>query len=166
MLVGFFDGACEPTNPNGSMGLGAILYDAPKCKISTAKVELGEEHSILFRYGKCIHLKEYGFNQTSNNVAEYLSALRLVKFLAEEGMQKENILLCGDSQLVIKQMNGEWGMNSGIYIKYAMMLKENIQPFTNLDFMWIPRELNQVADDLSKYQMKERGVKFKIQPLK
>ena len=49
MLVGFFDGACEPTNPNGSMGLGAILYDAPKCKISTAKVELGEEHSILFR---------------------------------------------------------------------------------------------------------------------
>lgn len=165
-FVGFFDGACEPTNPNGSMGLGAILYDAPNCKISTAKVDLGEGSSVLFRYGKCIHRGEHGFDSTSNNVAEYCSALRLIKFLAEEGMQRENILLCGDSQLVIKQMNDEWGMNGGIYIKYALMLKENIKPFTNLDFMWIPRELNSIADDLSKSQMITRNVKFKIQPIR
>lgn len=164
-FIGFFDGACEPTNPNGSMGLGAILYEAPYCKISTANVELGQDHSVLFRYGKCIHRGEHGFDSTSNNVAEYLSALRLIKFLAEEGMQNENVLLCGDSQLVIKQMNGEWGMNGGIYIKYALMLKENIKSFTNLDFMWIPRELNSIADVLSKSQMIERGVKFKIQPI-
>ncbi len=164
MIIGHFDGACEPTNPNGSMGLGAILYDCPNYKLFTAKVELGEGYSVLFRYGKCIHRGEHGFDKTSNNVAEYLSALRLVKFLAEEGMQKENILLCGDSQLVIKQMNGEYRMNEGIYIPYAKMLQENIKPFSNLDFMWIPRELNTVADELSKYQMKARGVKFKIQP--
>lgn len=156
----------EPTNPNGSMGLGAILYDAPNCKISTSKVDLGEGSSVLFRYGKCIHRGEHGFDSTSNNVAEYCSALRLVKFLAEEGMQQENILLCGDSQLVIKQMNGEWGFNGGIYIQYAQLLQENIKPFTNLDFMWIPRELNSIADDLSKSQMITRNVKFKIQPIR
>ncbi len=165
-FIGFFDGACEPTNPNGSMGLGAILYSAPNCKIKTAHVELGDNHEVLFRYGKCIHRGEHGFDSTSNNVAEYLSALRLIKFLAEEGLQNEIILLCGDSQLVIKQMKGEWGMNGGIYIKYAKMLKENIKPFNYLDFMWIPREENSIADDLSKSQMVSRGVKFKIQPQK
>lgn len=155
----------EPTNPNGSIGLGAILYDAPNCILSKSNIALGDGSSVIFRYGKCIHRGEHGFEQTSNNVAEYLSALRLIKFLAGEGMQNENILLCGDSQLVIKQMNGEWGMNGGIYIRYAQMLQENIKPFTNLDFMWIPRELNSIADALSKSQMIERGVKFKIQPI-
>lgn len=149
LITCYFDGCCEPTNPGGSMGLGAIIY---------------EDEKILFQYAICIHKGEHGITETSNNVAEYLACMRIVKYLIENKMQTRNILMRGDSKLVVEQMNGNWNMNKGAYIQWAKKVQEQLNQFPKINFQWIPREENEKADFLSKQKMKERGVKFKIQP--
>lgn len=162
MIIGFFDGCTEPVNPNGSMGIGAILYDAPNAEPHTLK---SGEASIIFQYAKCIHRYEDGFQNTSNNVAEYLACMALLNFIIENNLSNRNVVLYGDSKLVVNQMNGEWNMNAGIYIPYARDCQELIRQIKSVRFIWIPRERNGEADTLSKSKMIERGVEFRIQPL-
>jgi hypothetical protein len=61
-------------------------------------------------------------------------------------------------------MNGEWSINKGVYLPYARKLMDNLIGYSNIIFRWISRDYNEVADNLSKFKMKARGVKFKIQP--
>lgn len=166
MIIGFCDGSCEPVNPNGSIGIGAIIFDAPNVTISNEnKIILGADHKELFRYSECFHRGERNFKETSNNVAEYCAYLMAVDFIKKNHLQDKEVVLCGDSKLVINQMNGEWNMNGGIYLEYAEKLMTLLTGLPKIRFMWIPREQNEVADNLSKFAMIKRGVKFKIQPL-
>ncbi len=165
MIVGYFDGACEPKNPGGSIGIGAILFDAPNAFIKNNLIYLGDGFTELFSYAGCFHKGERSFIQTSNNVAEYCACLMLTTYLNKNKLYDEHIILCGDSKLVVNQMNKEWGMNKGIYIPYVLDVLKSIELFVNLKFVWIPREYNDIADELSKSKMIERGVKFKIQPI-
>lgn len=165
MIIGFFDGACEPTNPNGSMGIGALLYDAPNAEPHNGTLKLGAT-TLLFQYSKCIHRGEDGFINTSNNVAEYVACRELLNFIIQNNLSNRNVVLYGDSKLVVNQMNGEWNMNGGIYIPYAKECQDLIRNIKSVRFLWLPREKNEEADRLSKIKMIERNVKFKIQPNK
>jgi ribonuclease HI len=88
----------------------------------------------------------------------------LLDYIRKNDIKKQPIILCGDSKLVVEQMNGNWSMNKGIYIPYAKKLMEALIGYPNILFRWISRDYNNIADELSKSQMKARGVKFKIQP--
>lgn len=148
MITGYFDGACEPKNPNGHMGIGAILFD---------------NDEIIHKHSKCIKFGEDGFTSTSNNVAEYLAFINLIEKLIELNYHERNIILYGDSKLVVEQMLGNWRIKKGIYVEHAWKAKKLIASFKKINIQWIPREKNQLADDLSKLKMVERGVEFKIQ---
>lgn len=147
----YFDGACEPTNPKGNLGIGAFI--------------LSPERKRIFELSKYIPAKELNF-ATSNNVAEYIGVISILSFFIEKGLQNENIICCGDSKLVICQMLGEWGCNGGIYAKYYYDAKELRKKFTNINFIWIPRDKNTVCDELSKRAMIANKCEFRIQPLK
>lgn len=139
----FFDGACEPVNPNGIMGMGFIVYD------SYGKVV--NEHSS----------KEYlgdNFDKTSNNLAEYLSLKKGLDYCLKKGISVLQVF--GDSSLVVKQMRpyatskmkgGEmWAINGGIYKPIALECTKLMTEFRIITIDWIPREINTVADELSK----------------
>lgn len=158
-LILFFDGSCEPVNPNGNIGAGVIGYEAenftymvfkkPERKFKTEHDSIKTIHkdSRFFEFGS------NGFEKTSNNQAEHLALNVAMEY--SKTKDYKTIFFFGDSQLIIRQMCGDFSINEGkTYYHYA---KKNIdlkneleQAGKKLHFFWIPRELNYVADRLSK----------------
>jgi ribonuclease HI len=147
---GWFDGCCEPRNPGGHAAWGAILF--------RGRDKLWESG------GYC------GVGpKMSNNVAEYSGVLALLKEVIKHNSLHEPVILRGDSKLVVYQLIGEWRVRGGLYIPYyreAAALAKQLRKITKnrLDFRWVPRDENAICDVLSKAQLKDRGVVFRIQP--
>jgi len=126
-----FDGSCSPVNPGGEMGFGTLIKFDGK---------------ILFQNSESAPASP----RNSNNVAEYMSLVRGLEWLIANKYQNEQIIVRGDSQLVIMQMSGEWRAKGGMYYhayKLAAMLAEE---FTDITYEWIPRVENDEADQLSR----------------
>ena len=143
MIEGWFDGVCEPRNPGGHAAWGALV------KI--------DDKEVMAKGGYC------GVGpKMSSNVAEYSAFIAV----AEEIMKHPGVaIIRGDSKLVICQLNGAWGVNGGLYVPFyekAMVLWSKLRKRARLE--WIPREENDVCDYLSKKELHDRGVKFRIQP--
>lgn len=146
----WFDGACWP-NPNGHAASGAVI------KLDGA---------IVFEHSEYI-----GSEKTSNNVAEYCGLIAVLKFALEHGQCE--MVIHGDSDLVIKQITGEWQAGklslkekSGrvpvkprYYLPYYQEARKllDLQPNNRITFKWIPRELNTEADALSTKPLRDRG---------
>jgi len=136
----FFDGCCEPVNPGGAMGIGAL-------------VKLDDVATFQFSYFVP------AASGNTNNIAEYMALEKVIDWILEEKIDTETIVIKGDSQLAIKQMTGEYGMNSGAYIPYAKRCLTKIASFRKPpQFLWIPRDQNNEADDLSKGKLAENKI--------
>jgi ribonuclease HI len=146
----YFDGCCEPVNPGGTASFGAVVFDPEGVRVW--------ECSRLFIP---IRGRE---RETSNNVAEYGGFISILEWFLENGLQKEKIVVYGDSNLVIQQQFGDWRIKKGHYVPHALRAKEMVKQFKKLDGQWIPREENDIADELSKAELLKAGVVFRIQP--
>jgi len=94
-------------------------------------------------------------DDVTNNVAEYTAVIKGLRWLYENGMEKEKVLVFGDSMLVIKQMNGEYSVNSGrIWPLYSEAM-ELAGKFFDVRFQWVPRSRNSEADGLSRRAYEE-----------
>lgn len=145
----WFDGACEPKNPGGNMGIGALI-------------KIGNE--TVFEYADFIEAAP----ENTNNVAEYNGLLAILNYLNSKNYlcASHDIKIFGDSKLVIEQMNGRWKMKGGSYMSTAIICKEILLKYGNrsVRIEWRPREWNKEADELSKRIMKQNKVQFKLQP--
>lgn len=156
----FFDGCCEPVNPGGTAGYGAVIFHVSK---SGTRTRLKEFSGIV-----------PASPTTSNNVAEYLAVNALLDYFAASGECRTSaIYFYGDSKLVIEQLWGDWkihgvdvkhGKPPGRYAQYAVAAREKLRAFSNCRGFWIPRAENDIADDLSKSHLRTAGVVFRIQP--
>lgn len=153
-FVAYFDGCCEPTNPGGTAGYGAVILQ-------------GEER--IWETSGMIPASP----TTSNNVAEYLAFIAILERFIEIGMTRANIIVYGDSKLVIEQGFGTWKIRGidhklfdtpGFYAQYAVKARELLRGFTNIRGFWIPRDQNSICDELSKKQLRDAGIEFRIQP--
>ena len=148
MITLNFDGACEPKNPGGFASYGVVVIrDGERIFEDTALFDPFKLHG-----------------KTSNNLAEYSGFLAGLKFLISKGLQHEEILVCGDSKLVIEQMFGYWRIKKGIYVDLALEARHLLKQFPRIRGRWIPREENFIADELSKRELIKAKVKFSIQP--
>ncbi len=94
----------------------------------------------------------------TNNYAEYdavLTALETVKKMLGEKKAKETLVeLRSDSELVIKQLNGEYQIKEEtlfpFFIKIWIL---RVSVFKKISFIHIPREKNKEADRLSNDAM-------------
>ena len=84
----------------------------------------------------------------TNNVAEYEALMAAARWLVDEGIE-EKIIIKGDSELVIKQMKGEYRVTSATSKKYVPEIKRLLQG-RDVSFSWVPREENEEADQLSR----------------
>ncbi len=146
-FICYADGCCEPTNPYGNMGIGAVIY---------------EGDDIVFEYSKYVPASK----QNSNNVAEYMAMHAILDWFIEQKLIDQEILVRGDSKLSVMQLAGMWNINQGIYVPLAHDARKKASVFSNIRFEWIPRDLNEYADGLSKKPMLAAGVVFRIQPIK
>ncbi len=130
----FFDGACEPTNPGGIASFGFLL------------VTNGNDIAS----GKGVVGRGPGF---TNNVAEYEGLIRGLQVVEEQCKRNDQVQVNGDSQLVIRQMTGEYQVRSPRIIPLhdrARKVRNRIRnQGVRVSMMWIPREQNWKADALS-----------------
>lgn len=152
MITLYFDGACEPVNPGGTASYGVVIMQGKK---------------ILYQSSKLFKPKKGKEKETSNNVAEYSGFTDALHWLRENNLNKKEIQVFGDSMLVINQMFGDWKIRKGFYKPIAILAKEMIsQSFPKITGSWIPREKNDIADELSKAELIKQGIEFRIQPKK
>ena len=90
-----------------------------------------------------------GAGHATNNVAEYSGAICALERLLGEGFRGQ-VVLRGDSQLVIRQMTGEYRVEAKHLRAYHERLHQLVREFTLVRFEWVPREENTRADALSK----------------
>jgi ribonuclease HI len=148
----FFDGACEPINPGGTASYGAIVYRRKR---------------VIWECSAVYDPPEGRRRETTNNVAEYLGLHAVLDFFISKDLTSEDILVQGDSKLVIEQCFGNWKIHikGRLYESLALQARKKRRLFTNLQANWIPREENTEADKLSKAELLKRNIQFRIQPL-
>ena len=144
----YFDGACEPRNPGGAMGMGAVIFD---------------DYFELYTFSGFAPMHR----NNSNNLAEYKALEWLLDIINTEELNEKPIRIYGDSMLVIRQMCGWWKIKQGRYVKTALRCKKKLAELTKakIDFFWIPREQNEIADEYSKAQLIKNNIPFRIQPI-
>lgn len=132
-----FDGACEPRNPGGAMGMGWVLGDRSGHRFAPAA------------------------NSNTNNVAEYLALIEGLK-AALASNETGALLIRGDSRLVIEQMSRRWRIKSQHLVPLAEQAHQLIQQLRERGWQtaleWVPRDQNQAADDASKAALLEHGI--------
>jgi len=122
---GFFDGA-SAGNP-GKMGTGWVIFD--------------EFDQILIE----------GFDYIgvgTNNEAEYQALISLLEFAVKNKIQ--NLDIFGDSKLVIQQVLKEWKVKAENLKPFSKIAQNLYSQIPNRTISWIRRDLNTVADALSK----------------
>jgi len=123
MLIVYTDGACLG-NP-GPMGIGVVVYR-------------NEE--------RVDEIDEY-IGPGTNNIAEYTAVIRALE--AAESMGEKEILVRSDSQLLVKQLKGEYKVRDAKLMKLKRRVDELCVEM-KVRFEHIPREKNKEADKLSK----------------
>ncbi len=114
-VITFTDGASRG-NP-GPAGIGALLFDQDDEKI----------------------LQDYQFiGECTNNEAEY-RALLLALDRAYEITQK-NISCFMDSELLVRQLNGQYEIRSEKLMKFYNEVKSRVSKFDQVTFTHVPRE--------------------------
>ncbi|MGH7174875.1 MAG: reverse transcriptase-like protein [Minisyncoccia bacterium] len=121
-------------NP-GPAGSGAVVYDA--------------KHKTV------LEVSEY-LGIATNNVAEYTAIVRALEQLAEllgARAKGAEILVEMDSQLVVKQMRGEYKIKHPNMRPLAARVQALAPQFKSVAFKHIPREENGDADALANAAM-------------
>ena len=104
---------------------------------------------------------KYEIEEGTNNVAEYLSLIDGLR-LAQTNNVK-NILVEGDSLLIINQINGTYKVNSPKLLIYHNVVKSLIETFDKIEFQHIRREFNKEADQLANKALDEPEVESKLE---
>jgi ribonuclease HI len=123
IMNGFFDGASRG-NP-GNAGAGALMIN---------------------NEGKVVWEKAVFLGKKTNNEAEYLALITLLKAAKEQGIKTLKVF--GDSKLVISQVSRQWKIN----LPHLRLLAQRVWDLSegmDISYHWIPREENKRADILS-----------------
>lgn len=95
-----------------------------------------------------------GSERATNNVAEYVGAIRALEYLIGRGYHGA-VVVVGDSQLVVRQMTGEYEVKAEHLRPYHDHLASLSGRLGEVRFVWVPREENTRADALSQRAIEE-----------
>ena len=109
----------------------------------SAGVVLCLESTDLASVQRSVYLGPAG----TNNQAEYLAVLVGLQVAFEHGVSE--VIVHSDSQLIVRQLNHEYRVND----ETLEVLKNTVlwfcRMFTKVEFRWIPRGSNAMADALA-----------------
>lgn len=137
----FFDGACHnKVDKNCPMGLGiAVFIDDMYCENLSRAI--------------CVIDNQ---DDGTSNIAEWLalcSAMEVAKALRKH--YQGRIKIFGDSKIIVNQFNMIWRMNNDKFRKYFNIARNHNHIAKVGDIIWIPRERNTKADELSKLGLQQ-----------
>ena len=117
-----FDGGTRPTNP-GPSAIGYIVS-------TDDSTERGSHH----------------IGEATNNQAEYHALIQALQTARQMGCT--HVVVRGDSQLVVKQVQGEWSVNDSELHTLWKRVIELVEEFESFDIQHIPREANEEVNRL------------------
>ncbi|XP_050222757.1 uncharacterized protein LOC126672848 [Mercurialis annua] len=86
--------------------------------------------------------------ECTNNQAEYEALVIGLEIL--QTLRAKNVIIMGDSQLVLKQLSGEYNCNSLSLAPYYTASIQLLNCFDEVSFVHVPRESNWEADELAQ----------------
>src|SRR6056297_1596343 len=119
----YFDGACRG-NP-GPASVGYVLVD---------------DGGIVTEGGETI-------GRATNNQAEYAALVKALEVATDYGFDEAHIR--GDSELIVKQVRGEWNTNDPELREQRVRVRELLMRFDDWQLEHVPREINDRADQLA-----------------
>lgn len=100
--------------------------------------------------------EHYGFIGTAtNNVAEYRGLLHALRLAARLGA--DEVSICSDSELVVKQMNGAYRVKHADMIPLHREASQLLRGLKRATIRHVRREQNAEADALANRAMDERA---------
>jgi len=100
-----------------------------------------EGGEIINRIGKKIGI-------ATNNEAEYTALIAALSFVQTEYGESLNLTCIADSELMIKQINGQYKVRQESLYKLYEQVKNNAKTFSSISFKHVKREENKDADKL------------------
>jgi len=90
----------------------------------------------------------------TNNQSEYHALMNLITGLLDRVHSEDCVEICGDSDLVVNQINGEYAVRSAnlfpLWRQAGDKLTKLREKCSNVSLCWHPREKNELADAASK----------------
>ena len=123
-LVLYTDGCCKG-NP-GPAGIGVVIKDSRKKILKELSEYIGE---------------------ATNNIAEYSALIRGLEVAGDLGA--EDITVFMDSELIVKQLSGEYRVKDDGMKKLFLQTLEVLKDFKSFDIKHIDRSKNKEADKLA-----------------
>jgi ribonuclease HI len=109
---------------------------------------------LITRDGMTIEKIARYLGRTTNNVAEYTAAIIGLEHAVK--LRASNVKLFADSELLVKQLNGQYKVkNEGLKPLYKKA-KELIAKISSVEVQYIPREQNREADALANQAIDEK----------
>lgn len=133
------DGASRG-NP-GLAGAGIIIKDAHGHQLET--------------FGKFLGV-------TTNNQAEYQALIEGLEAVARH--QPDSVIVRMDSELLVRQMNGEYKVRNPGLIPLYLKALELVEGLPSVTFQHVPRERNPGADSLANLAIDSRMIKGRGAP--
>ena len=118
--------------------------------------------------GDDIGRKEYSeyLGETTNNVAEYTAVVfalkKLKQLVGSEAVRESTVTVHADSELLVKQLNGEYKVKEGGIQKLFLEVWNLRLDFGRVTFTHIPREKNQRADRMVNQELDKQAHKLKL----
>ena len=96
--------------------------------------------------GKLVDFGAKFLGTATNNYAEYTALIQGLTLARKNSIKNLSCFL--DSELVVKQLKGEYKISSSEIKSLSSKVIELKKDFTNIDFTHVPREENKFADKL------------------
>ncbi|MFH1562150.1 MAG: ribonuclease HI family protein [Nitrospirota bacterium] len=128
-VICYVDGASSG-NP-GPAGIGVAIYN--------------EKEDLIAQISEFI-------GKTTNNVAEYSAVIKALEYALSQNTK--NLTIFSDSELIVKQLNGEYLIKNTTLKTLAFKASELMDKFTKVKIIYIPREKNKLADKLASQSVK------------
>ncbi|MFO7833115.1 MAG: ribonuclease HI family protein, partial [Halohasta sp.] len=85
--------------------------------------------------------------------AEYQALIRALEAARDYGLDEVDVR--GDSELIVKQVRGEWNTNEPTLRERRVRVRELLTEFDRWSLEHVPREINSRADDLANEALDE-----------
>lgn len=110
---------------------------------------------IEAEYGYVIDMWGDYIGIATNNVAEYMALIRGMEKLLE--LKIREVKIFSDSELLVKQLNGEYRVKDKKLRKLFVRVKELEKEFNTILYQHIPRDRNTRADSLANMALNIEG---------
>lgn len=136
----YIDGSVSIDNDDISSGASYVIY-------------LDEDIFYKYKYKIPTEYSANGFKQrTSSHIAEYQALIMLLRTLVGKIIhpEKARVKVNTDSEVLVGQYNSEYRVTNDIQKELRNQVFDLAEKFKCVDLNWIPREDNQLANDLAK----------------